>query len=321
MTENRYKKKMSLTGVVAQLVTIGLLFVFWRLGQKWVIVPAAALLVFLLVFLPKVIGKLEERFHKKALLLLATGKAADVTSLASRQVLLSLFGASAPIDAKLGLALSQLGRFEEAIDCLGNAIPYAPQSELPALQTAHVKALLVTGDTARAEAEGRQMLKEGVRLPEVMVLVARARLGLGKGGPDTLALLEEAAAHSSGGDVALMLRLTKIETQLAYGKKPEELKSDADSSQPFLRAWLHLVRGKLREHRGKIDDALTSYAKAVKEGKEERCWFTEIARERFEMLSKKGSHVASKMTSESPVSIDDATAMDDVARRKRRKRR
>ena len=324
MTDTNYKKKMSLTGVVAQLVTIGLLFVFWRLGQKWVVVPAAAILIFLFFFLPRAIARMEQRFHKKALMMLATGKAADIPAFASRQVLLSLFGASAPVDAKLGLALTQLGRFEEAIDCLAHAIPFAPAGELPALQVAYIKSLLVTGDAARAEAEGRAILRQGgVRLPEILILTVRARLGLGKTGPETAELLEEAEAQSAGGDVELMRRLTRIEYRLAHGRKPGELDADADSAQLFLRVWIHLVRGKLREHRGKHKEAMASYAKAAKIGNEDRCWFADMARHRFEVLSSKSEATApGDNTQDTPEVVPvEETALDDVARRKRRRRR
>ncbi|MBN2716279.1 MAG: hypothetical protein JXX14_10520 [Deltaproteobacteria bacterium] len=329
MIDTNYKKKMSLTGLVAQLVTIGLLFIFWRLGQKWVVIPAAAILIFLFFFLPKAIGKLEQRFHKKALMMLSTGKAADVPPYAARQVLLSLFGASAPVDAKLGLALVQLGRFDEAVDCLAHAIPFAPTAELPGLQSAYVKSLLITGDAARAEAEGRSILKNGsVRLPEVLILTARARLGLEKTGPETAALLEEAESHVTSGDVELMRLLTQIEFQLVHRRKPSDLPNDADSTQPFMRVWIHLVRGKLREHRGKIKEALASYSKAVQQGKEERCWFADMARRRIEQLSAKAdtstdnADIPSHDTpsSASAASGEDA-ALDDVARRKRRRRR
>jgi tetratricopeptide (TPR) repeat protein len=313
---------MSLAGGVAQVVTIGLLFVFWRLGQKWVVVPAVAAMIFLFFFLPRVIARLEQRFHKKALMMLATGKAAEVPSYASRQVLLSLFGASAPVDAKLGLALTQLGRFEEAIECLSNAIPFAPRTELPALQAAYVKSLLVTGDVAAAETVGMQMLKHGVtRLPEVLVMVARAKLAQGKTGPETGALLEEAATMDSGGDTAMMCQLTQIELQLAHRRKPVELSGEADSTQPFVNVWIHLVRGLLREQRGKIPEALSSYGKAIRKGKEDRCIFAELARNRFESLSKKHNLVKTQSVEPNISSPSDANALDDVSRRKRRKRR
>lgn len=312
MSETTYKKKLSLTGVAAQIVTIGLLFVFWRLGQKWVVIPAALILIFLLYFLPKVITRVEAKFHKKALMLLSTGKASEVPAYASRQLLLSLFGASAPIDAKLGLAYAQIGFYEGALECLNHAIPYAPAIELPALQAAYVKSLFVTGDPARAEAEGRQMLQKGsARIPEVLVIIARARISQGKMGPETMAFIDEAEKLSTDGDVLMMIRLTRIELQLIHGKKSDELPGDADSSQPFLRVWIQLVRGKLREKRGNPGDALKAYAKAIKFGKDDRCWFAELARGRLESLSK----------GIVPEDNDTNSQLDDAVRRKKKRRR
>lgn len=307
-----YKKKMSLTGVAAQIITIGLLFIFWRLGQKWVVVPAALVLIFLFFFLPRVISRMEEKFHRKSLMLLATGKASEVPAYASRQILLSLFGASAPIDAKLGLAFSQMGEYEAALECLNQAIPFAPPSEMPALQAAYIKSLFVTGDPARAEAEGRQMLdKGGARLPEVLVIIARARLSLGKTGPETMSYIEEAESLSTSGDIALMVLLCRIELQLVHGKKADDLPGDIDSAQPYLRVWIHLVRGKLREQRGKFKDALQSYAKAAELGKEDRCWFAELARTRLEALTK-NNHTADTVQGQD---------LDDAVRRKKKRRR
>lgn len=317
MTDITYKKKMSLTGVAAQIVTIGLLFVFWRLGQKWVVIPAALVLVFLFFFLPKVINALEVKFHKKALFLLATGKAHEVPAFARKQLLLSLFGASAPIDAKLGLAYSQIGEYEGALDCLQAAIPFAPRAELPALQVAYIKSLFVTGDPARAQAEAKHMLDGGgARLPEVLVMMARSAMALGKNGPPTAKLLDEATQVSTGGDVALMICLTQIELQLIYGRKPDELAADADSTQRFIRVWIQLVRGKIRESKH-VDKALSAYAKAVKEGREDRCWFAELARGRIEELSKRRDDSGQNVDA----LLNGHTSQDEVIRRKKKRRR
>ena len=161
----------------------------------------------------------------------------------------------------------------------------------------------------------------------MLILTARARLGLGKTGPETNELIEEAATQSASGDIDLMLKLTQIELNLSHGRKPDELDNDADSTQPFLRAWIHLVRGQLRENRGKTKDAMASYAQAIKIGKDERCWFADMARKRLELLSASAKpNNVSPRASRAAQQDDDSnaaenTSLDDVSRRKRKRRR
>jgi tetratricopeptide (TPR) repeat protein len=204
-----------------------------------------------------------EKFNRKAIQLLTTGQAVEVPALVKRSVLLQLFGPRGPLDAKLGLAYMACGEFEHAIACFDEAIPTAPATERPALQTGLVKALFVTSDFARAEAEGKPILDRVTRLPELLVAVARARVGLGKLDDETRKLLDEADKLSPGPDVALMVTLTRIELALATGRKPGEVPPDADSSQPFIRSWIHLVRGLVRKHKGQEEKAEESFKKAV----------------------------------------------------------
>jgi tetratricopeptide (TPR) repeat protein len=298
--------------IIAPLVTVALLIVFWRLNQKWIIAPAAVFLVFYYLILPRLVRARARRFHREALRLLTSGKAADVPGLAKRNLLLQLFGPSAPIDAKLGLAYAQLGEWAAALPCLDNAAPDAPPAERPALRSALVKALLVTGDPARAEAEARALLQTGVRLPETLVLAARARIGLGKIDDRTAALLDEAGELDPPDDVRLMLELARIEAALATGRKTGDIPAGADSEQRLLRVWIHLVRGRLREQRGNADGAVESYARAVKEGKPERCWFADLAHERLERLGR---------SVEPSGTTDTGGPRDPAVRRKRKKRR
>jgi tetratricopeptide (TPR) repeat protein len=298
--------------VVAPLVTVALLIVFWRLNQKWIIAPAAVFLLFYYLFLPRLVRARARRFHRDALRLLTSGKAAEVPGLAKRNLLLQLFGPSAPIDAKLGLAYAQLGEWASALPCLDNATPDAPPAEKPALRSALIKALVATGDPARAEAEALALVQSGTRLPETLALAARARIGLGKVDHRTTALLDEAASLDPPDDVRLMIDLTRIEAGLATGRKTDDIPEGADSEQRLLRVWIQLVRGRLREKRGNAEGAVESYARAVKEGKPERCWFADLAHERLERLGR---------LVEQAGTADTESTRDSAVRRKRKKRR
>jgi tetratricopeptide (TPR) repeat protein len=311
MSKPNPKRRLSVGGIVAPLITLGLLFFFWRAGHKWMTIPVIVFLILYFVALPRLLRSREEKFHRQALRFLSLGQAAEVPRLARRNLLLQLFGRSAPIDAKLGLAYSQVGEYAKAVPCLDNAIPEALPTEKPALQAALAKALLITGDPARAEVESRGVIDGSTQLPEQFVIAARARVGLGKLDDRTASYLSQAERLSPSPDVQLMIDLTRLELALAGGRKVGELPEGADSEQRFLRVWIHLVRGTLRQHRGDRDGALESYARAVKEGKEERCWFANLAYERMERLGKQGGR-------KQPA--DDAPR-DPAVQRKRKKRR
>jgi tetratricopeptide (TPR) repeat protein len=266
MTSSRseIKKERTLAKAVIPLMTLGLLAVFWRYNLKWMTLPVIAFLIFYYAILPKIVRSQVEKFHRKAIMLLTTGKAKEVPELVKQSIWLQLFAPSGSIDAKLGLAYVQCDAYDLALACFENAIPSAPTAEQPALQTGLVKALLVTGDLARAEAEGRAILDKVTRLPEVLALVARARVGLGKIDDETNKLLDEAAELSRTDDISLMISLTKIEIAIATGRKSGALPEGADSKQLFLRAWIHLVRGLLRYKKGDEDKAKTSFEKATR---------------------------------------------------------
>lgn len=311
---DQQRTPLSKAGLVAPLITLGLLFLFWRLGQKWLAIPVVVAVVLFYLLLPRLIRSRLARFHKEALLLISSGRAADVPWLARRSLLLQLFAPSAPIDAKIGLALVQTGEHARAIPHLENAMSSASASERPALQAALVKSVFVIGDPARAETEGLAMLDTGLRLPEVLVATARSRVGLSRLDDRTRALLDEAERSATSPDLRLMVALTRIELTLLAGRKPDEIPEGADSSQRFLRTWIHLVRGQLREHRGDIEGAVESFGRAVREGDSQFCWFAGLAHGRLEKL-------APVLGLTSPGGSPADTGEDPSLRRKRKKRR
>ncbi len=304
----KQKARFSLTGMLVPLVSLGVLFVCWRRDLKWMTIPVVVFLVFYYLVLPRLVRTRLAGFHREALKLLTTGHAEEVPRLVRRNILLQLFGPRGPLDAKLGLAYAASGEFTRAIPCFENGILSATPEEKPALQVGMAKALFVTGELARAETEGRTVFDLGTRLPELLVVVARSRVGLGKNDDTTRGMLDEAEQLSPDADVQLMVDLTRIEMRLATGRKPGEIPQGADSSTRFIRAWIHLVRGLIRDRKGSREKACESYSTATQLGS--GSFVAALARE----------HLAGHQ-SDSQVAGDAAPARDPAIQRKRKKRR
>ncbi len=256
------RRKTPISRFVLPLVSVGVLIFLWRYNLKWGTIPV---IVFVLVYywmIPKLQRVLTARFNRKALLMLTGGKAVEVPRLVRRSFFFSLIAPRGVIDAKLALAYLECEQFPEALRCFEASVPYANAAERPALLHGLSKALFATGDFAKAELEAKEMVRNITKLPELLVIAARSRVGLGKVDDETRRLLEEAASLSAGDDVRLMVKLTTIEAALAAGRKPPELPDTADSSRKLLRAWIHLVRGLLRESRGDAEKARQSFEKA-----------------------------------------------------------
>jgi tetratricopeptide (TPR) repeat protein len=277
--------QFSIGKAAVSLVFLGALFACWRSGLKWVAAPIVALFVLYYLLMPKIVASRLQRFRKEALKLFAEGRAGEIPGLAKRNFTIRMFGPSGPLDAKLALAYVAQGDYPKALPCFENAMLSAPPQEKAALQIGLAKSLFVTGDLARAEELGRSALDAGIKLPELLAVVARSRVGLGKNDDATRELLNEAERLSPNGDERMMIELTRIETAIATGRSPKQMPENADSSQRFLRSWIHLVRGKLRERRNDIEEAEASYKNAAQTG---GCGFAVAeARECLEKLERK----------------------------------
>jgi tetratricopeptide (TPR) repeat protein len=267
------------------LVSLIALFAAWQLDLRWLMLPIGALVVAYYFALPRLVRSREERFHRQALRLLATGKAAAVPELARRQLVLQLFGTTGPIDAILGLAYAKVERWASAAEHLEPAIAAATGPDHAMLRANLTKALFAKGALDRARDEGTSLMETGLKLPETLVLVARSYVGIGRADARVGSLLDEAESLSPSDDVRTMIELTRIEARLATGRKVPPLADDADSGQRFVRAWIHFVRGRLREHRGDVDGAAASYGKAEREAGEEIPVFSALAHERLGIIA------------------------------------
>jgi hypothetical protein len=157
--------------------------------------------------LPKLVENRLKRFRRDALQLFTSNRAREVPGLVRRNIVLQLFGPRGPLDAQLGLAYVYCGEFARAVPCLESAVRRARSEEKITLQVGLTKALFMTGDLQRAESAGRAVLDHGTRLPELLAIVARARIGLGKIDQQTTAYLDEAATLSPSHDVSAMIDL------------------------------------------------------------------------------------------------------------------
>jgi tetratricopeptide (TPR) repeat protein len=279
------RKPFPIGKVIVPIITIGILIVLWRLNLKWATIPMIFFILFYFLLLPKIIRSRTEKFNRKALMLLTSGKATELPGLVKRSIVLQLFGPRGPLDAKLALAYEQV-----------------------ALQTGLAKALFAAGDLAKAEAEARSIVRNVTRLPELLVIIARSRVGLNKLDDETRRLLDEAETLSPSQDVVLMITLTRIELALLSGRKPGELPEKADAASKLIRSWIHLVRGQLREHRGDEEKASQSYTKAKS-----------VLPKSF--VSKAAEIGLERLCPKEPEADQPGKGVDPVIRRKKKRRR
>lgn len=314
MNTSKAKRRIvfPLSKLIVPLFALVVFLFFWRMGRWWIVVPVVGFLAFYYMVFPRLVRFFEDRFDRNALVMLTTGRAAEIPGLCRKNIFLQLFGKRNRLDAKLGLAYAQTGDFTLAIPCFQHALTVVPEEELPVIQSGLAKALMVHGDFPRAEIQGMRVLDWGIRLPELMVVVARCRVGLGRIDQGTEKLLAEAEHLSPNEDVALMIALTRIEAALATGRKPGLIPEGADSPQRFLRAWIHMVRGLLRERAGKGEEAAKSFSMALG-----------LCDERFiaQIVSNRTA-LRSNTESEEPLdSVSGGGSVDPAIRRKKRKRR
>ena len=105
-----------------------------------------------------------------------------------------------------------------------------------------------------------------------------------------------------------MITLTRIEMALISGRKPGDLPEKADSASKLMRAWIHLVRGQIREHRGDREKAIQSFQKASEILA--LSFVSKLADSRIEALTSKGTDAKKA-----------EKAVDPVIRRKKKRRR
>ena len=258
------KRPFQISKIIVPIITIGILVVLWRWNIKWATIPVIVFVLFYLLLLPGIVRRRTEKFNRKALMLLTSGKAKALPGLVKRSVLLQLFGPRGPLDAKLALAYVQCEEYRTAIACFESGIPTASPTERVALQSGLAKALFAVGDLARAEAEAKAIVENITRLPELLVILARSRIGLGKLDDQTRGYLDEAETLSPSSDVALMITLSRIELALMTGRKAPAFPEHADSTSKLVRTWIHWVRGLVRLQKEDAEKAAESFRKAKK---------------------------------------------------------
>ena len=259
------RKKLTPARIVITLVSLGVLFGLWRTGQKWVVVPVGLVLLTGYVLLPRLRASRVRRFHKQALALLAKGQADEVPGLVKRNLFLQLVGPRSALDAKLGLAYLQTGRYDYAVRYLREAISHVAREERLPLEIGLAKAHFVTGDFENAEEMALGVEQKGTRLAEMMCIVARSRL-LANKMESARTLLKEAEGFSPSPDVKWMIELVRTELALKAGSALPKLAADSEPTEAFLKGWRHAVRGRICERDGRRDRAEEHYRQALRLG-------------------------------------------------------
>jgi tetratricopeptide (TPR) repeat protein len=258
-------KKITFLKIIISPICLVLIYLLWKHNYTLGAVPIIGFLIFYYTMLPGIARTAARQFNRQSILLLTRGRAAEVPALVKKSFFFRLTAPIGLIDSKLALAYLALEQYEAALACFEKALPYADVAERPTLMLGWVKSLFATGDLRRAEAEGQNIIDRFTKLPELLAIVARSRLGLGKNDDGTKRMLDEAETLSPGDDVRLMIELTRIESAAAAGRKIPSLDDDADSNRKLVRAWIHLVRGILREKKGDLKKARQSFEKAKTE--------------------------------------------------------
>jgi tetratricopeptide (TPR) repeat protein len=301
--ERKVRSKLTVSRALIPILCLFCLFFFWKSGWRTAALPLVVLFLIYYFVFPRLIQLRLERFNREALRLLTMDRAQEVPSLVRKNVFLQLFGPRAPLDAKLGLAYAYCGDYGRAVVCLRSGLKDATSQEQTPLQSGLVKSLFMSGDLVGAESHANVLIDRGTKLPEILTIAARCRLGLGKLDGIIHLYLQEASELSPTPDVKLMIDLTAIEVALASGQEPQELPAGVDSNNRHLNAWIHLVRGKIRQNKGKLDKAKASFSKAARLGKG---GFVEAA--------------ISDFSSNSQTPAVSGSARDPAVRRKRKRR-
>ncbi len=258
-------RKITILKILISPLCFLLIYFLWKHNLTLWTIPVAAFLVFYYAMVPGMARAAARRFNRQAVLLLTRGRAAEVQALVRNSFFFRLTAPLGLIDAKLALAYLAMEEYEAALTCFDRALPYADPSERPTLMVGRVKALFATGDFKKAEIEGENITDRIAKLPELLVMVARSRIGQGRNDDAAKYLLDEAETLSPTEDVRLMIALSRIESALLGGRKVPPLPDDADSNRKIVRAWIHLVRGLLREKKGDLKKAAQSFEKASSE--------------------------------------------------------
>lgn len=266
MTDSPGKRssRFPFRAVIPPLLSVVVLYFLWRAGLGWVAVPVVLLLVCYYVVLPRLVRSRLEKLNREVLLLLGAGKAQDVVRLVRRSIVLQLFGPAGAVDAKLAMAYGQLQKYRRAIVYLKSAIPHASATEKPALVAGLAKAHFVTGDLSEAQKQAQALLDAGTHLPELFVIAARSRMGLGVFDDQAAVLLDKAKQMSVSRDERVMIDLVDFELKWKAADSKAHLADNLDASQRFVRAWIHLARGMARQQRGDQKGAEQSLKRAIK---------------------------------------------------------
>lgn len=167
----------------------------------------SALLVALLLWLPRRVAEAERRFTRESLRLLAMQDFEALKRFAGAQRFLATFGRRHLIPETLGLAAAAAGRHEEACEHYGRALAVAPAEERLRVEVNLAGEELATGRLNEAEGRYRTVLRRRPDLP--LALGNLGRLLVQRGGPreeleEAVELLNRALPMADGREIPVL---------------------------------------------------------------------------------------------------------------------
>lgn len=257
--------------------------------------------------LPRLVLARVNRFNKEAIALLTSGHADKIPSLAGRSVFLQMFAPAPALSAKVALAYVELGDYRSACAAFETALQDPTPNERLPLELGYAKSLFVCGKTSQASKIAGRLLKQGVRLPELFVFVARDLMERGDHSKQTRSSIEQALELSGSPESCAMARLADFEQRLHSKKSTPPDLTDLPSASLFVLGWRELLLGIAKSREGKKDDARNHLEEAL--SRIDYGFVAEIAKSELEKLG------GSRIRREAKEDIDRAL------RRKRKKRR
>ncbi len=235
--------KLNRARVIGTVVVLAVLLIAWRSGARWAALPILVMLIAYHFVLPRLVSSRVEKFNREAIKLLTSGQADKIPSLAGRSVFLQLFAPAPALSAKLALAYVELGDHRSACSAFENALrDPAPSERLP-LELGYAKSLFICGKTFEASKIAERLLKSDVRLPELLVFVARERLEKGDFGKQTRSLIEQALELSGSPESCAMARLADFELKLRTQKITRAGLDALPASAAFVLGWREALLG------------------------------------------------------------------------------
>jgi tetratricopeptide (TPR) repeat protein len=211
----------------------------WMLAVPWWgLAPFLAVVPVYFFVLPGIMARRQRALEHEVIKLLQQGRKSELMQAYRRHWLLRLFGAPARVQRQLGFINAELGDHERAAACYARAASAAPADERLGIMFGLAHARYRSGDYERAEADFREVLRRGQRVPEVLSGLSHCLVLLGRELGEALTLAKQAVSLAPDGAVGVAARLTLAEALLARGKPGKALGELDQVAVPDGDRWL-----------------------------------------------------------------------------------